>query len=720
MSFQQVIQQGTQKTEPVVDPPKAAASTRPNGNASQDGSANKIRVVAGSLQDVALQNVQNEARGGKRTRKFLKTTIEYMGAPIPSNEAGRLEAMHFLRMMKDAPDPRLDELTFILQQLFKVPVCLVSIVDDDHQWFKSNQGLACSSTDRKSSFCAWTLLPQHPELLIVEDALEDARFRDNPLVAGDPRIRFYAGAPLIIFDNVRIGSLCVIDFKPRNLDAAIYNLLFNFAALVVREIERADHNLRWQKALDPKSAIQRPDDLTDLDYMTDVVMILDIQNPDWKTLYANNCLEDVTGLSRAQEETRQAMETNNQELKFSAEFTLVASPTSGSKQGAMLMFHCRQALLPIQSARHHNTSAESAPNMSNDAFSINVPAMLTNNAEQVAQRYYIATVRAARSSKTVTREISSSALQDVTNIQSAKTEEQHLQTGLPARMKSLRLEQVVKQTQASYLQRALLNGQPAMIKQGRAALNAGATGKSPRNKQRRKSQLGLGKKLVETWIVREACDKGMLKDAIEKGMLLTERSRQAGLPNMITIIRTVQEIAQGLAHIHQAGLAHGDLSSTSIFLQTANPSNHADFCVKILDFEAICVEGQPSKRVEMTYVGHLAPEVLTGGNRTQAGDIYSFGILLWELLTGELVWLSDTAGIVKERVVDYDERPVFPDYTPYAYEEMAVRCMLADACQRPTIQQLLPTLQQFADIAIKAQRNPELWNAFEISLGRAG
>ena len=80
----------------------------------------KIQVVAGSLQDVALQNVQNEARGGKRSRQFLKTTIEYLGAPIPSNEASRLEAMQFLRMMKDAPDPRLDELTFILQQLFEV------------------------------------------------------------------------------------------------------------------------------------------------------------------------------------------------------------------------------------------------------------------------------------------------------------------------------------------------------------------------------------------------------------------------------------------------------------------------------------------------------------------------------------------------------------------------------------------------------------------------
>ena len=93
---------------------------------------------------------------------------------------------------------------------------------------------------------------------------------------------------------------CVIDFKPRNLDAAICNLLFNFAALVVREIERADHTLRWQKAMDPTSGVQKPDELTDLDYMTDVTMILDVQSPDWKILYANNCLEDVTGLSRAQ------------------------------------------------------------------------------------------------------------------------------------------------------------------------------------------------------------------------------------------------------------------------------------------------------------------------------------------------------------------------------------------------------------------------------------
>ena len=91
---------------------------------------------------------------------------------------------------------------------------------------------------------------------------------------------------------------CVIDFKQRVLEASIYNLLHNFAALVVREIERADHQQRWQKAL--QSSIQRPEELTELDYMTDVIMMLDVEDPEWKVMYANNCLEDVTGLSRSQ------------------------------------------------------------------------------------------------------------------------------------------------------------------------------------------------------------------------------------------------------------------------------------------------------------------------------------------------------------------------------------------------------------------------------------
>lgn len=88
-------------------------------------------------------------------------------------------------------------------------------MDADRQWFKAKVGLDACSTDRNSSFCAWTLLPHAPEVLVVEDAEQDTRFEANPLVKGDPKIRFYAGAPLITADGTRLGSLCVIDTKPR-------------------------------------------------------------------------------------------------------------------------------------------------------------------------------------------------------------------------------------------------------------------------------------------------------------------------------------------------------------------------------------------------------------------------------------------------------------------------------------------------------------------------
>lgn len=181
----------------------------------------------------------------------------------------------------------------------------MSLVDTERQWFKSIQGLPVSETSRKTSFCAWTLLPACPTVLLVKDAREDERcalifllgscrappagqgswelqfhkasaastgtpqrgllaspphlpdgvrqlppcacadalrelrrFADNPLVTGPPDIRFYAGAPLVTSSGLRLGSLCVIDCEPRDLDADQLNVLCNFAEVVVREIEK--------------------------------------------------------------------------------------------------------------------------------------------------------------------------------------------------------------------------------------------------------------------------------------------------------------------------------------------------------------------------------------------------------------------------------------------------------------------------------------------------
>ncbi len=116
-----------------------------------------------------------------------------------------------------------------------MPIALVSLIDADRQWFKSRQGLDACETGRDISFCGHAILQDDP--LVVPDALEDPRFADNPLVTGEPKIRFYAGMPLRLSSGFRVGTLCLIDRKPRRLEPEDLVLFRDLARLVVRELE---------------------------------------------------------------------------------------------------------------------------------------------------------------------------------------------------------------------------------------------------------------------------------------------------------------------------------------------------------------------------------------------------------------------------------------------------------------------------------------------------
>lgn len=135
---------------------------------------------------------------------------------IPKNEAKRMACINRLQILDTEPDPELDEITASVQQYFDVPISLVTIVDANRQWFKSNVGLDARETDRDVSFCGHAI--NYDETLYVPDAQDDMRFRTNPLVTAYPHIRFYAGAPLIMQPDIRIGTLCIIDRKPRDLN----------------------------------------------------------------------------------------------------------------------------------------------------------------------------------------------------------------------------------------------------------------------------------------------------------------------------------------------------------------------------------------------------------------------------------------------------------------------------------------------------------------------
>jgi diguanylate cyclase (GGDEF)-like protein len=158
-----------------------------------------------------------------------------MLAPMkPVNESARVETLRSLNVLDTSPEERFDRLTRLARHLFNVPIALVSLVDEDRQWFKSCVGLAASETGRDISFCGHAILED--QILMVPDAQHDERFHDNPLVVGDPGVRFYAGCPLTAANGSTLGTLCLFDTKPRQLNDEEREQLRDLARMAEQEL----------------------------------------------------------------------------------------------------------------------------------------------------------------------------------------------------------------------------------------------------------------------------------------------------------------------------------------------------------------------------------------------------------------------------------------------------------------------------------------------------
>ncbi|MBA3969811.1 MAG: GAF domain-containing protein [Gemmatimonadetes bacterium] len=158
-----------------------------------------------------------------------------MKAPLPHTEAARVAALHEYRILDTLPEPAYDDLTRLASEICRTPIALGTLIDSDRQWFKSRVGLDVAETPRDIAFCAHALFDT--ELLVVRDTTQDERFADNPFVTAAPRIRFYAGAPLVSHDGQVLGTLCVLDSEPRELTPEQMDALRALARQVMAQLE---------------------------------------------------------------------------------------------------------------------------------------------------------------------------------------------------------------------------------------------------------------------------------------------------------------------------------------------------------------------------------------------------------------------------------------------------------------------------------------------------
>ncbi len=190
---------------------------------------------------------------------------------LPPNEEERLRVLRSCFILDTPPEPAFDTLTSLAQQLLRVPISLVSLIDSQRQWFKSKQGLTATETPRDISFCAHAVASGQP--LLLEDATTDPRFADNPDVVGGLGVRFYAGVPLVTHDGYALGTLCVVDTTPRQLSPEGHELLSTLAAQVTAHLEKRRESFQLAHQLSEAQRAQQ----TFFEIASDLLCIADLR-----------------------------------------------------------------------------------------------------------------------------------------------------------------------------------------------------------------------------------------------------------------------------------------------------------------------------------------------------------------------------------------------------------------------------------------------------------
>lgn len=181
-------------------------------------------------------------------RKPLRVDLRTHPDLIVMNESERLRALEEYHILDSTPEKEFDEIVELASAMFDAPISFISLIESERQWFKSIKGLPVKEAERKYAFCDYTL-KQPGEVMVVNDATSDERFKNNPYVVENPKVRFYAGTALVTEDNLAIGTMCVIDDKPRDFTEEEARILTIFAKRIMTLLDLRKESLRSKREL---------------------------------------------------------------------------------------------------------------------------------------------------------------------------------------------------------------------------------------------------------------------------------------------------------------------------------------------------------------------------------------------------------------------------------------------------------------------------------------
>ncbi|KAL0031996.1 hypothetical protein WJX79_011099 [Trebouxia sp. C0005] len=616
----------------------------------------------------------------------------FKGATFPHDESERLRTVALLGILDQPDDPVLTSITQLVTRLLKVSTAGINIIDRDRLWWPS---ISTSSTlpshgwthPRNVGFCSYTLLSEAAEVLVVEDAQRDARFKDSPFVTGFPNIRFYGGAPLIASNGHRIGALCAIDSQPRSLSTQQLAVLAHLAEMVgtlggrgVWDIFKmsAGSKEAAEKALAERSRFAITASATKFPTHARQLQ-LEFRPANTPTAIHPSLQIGIPAFIADREDLFQL---------YFVTVSPVAQVTTapGKMQASMRPQSAGASGMRPSDAWAHNKTAPAYSSFPSDIRHTRTQQNLVENNCEIPslqqsqfEEVQLGMLLGGSSSGNVYRGMWRSIPVAV------KKTRARLVDCIPKGEK----DSLITQEAAA----AMGASHPHLVTTYKYAIKYHEKGAVQADAQVQEDGKPLLSGTCECWLFMEMCNKGTLQHAMDNRWLVDREGR----PNLVALLSSAHEASLGLAQLHRGGVIHGGLSPASCFLKAAR--NQRGFVVKVGDLGRSSTSGQGTRIDVRRGLRFQSPEAICSGLTSKEGDAYAFGVMLYELYCSKPAWANLSTGeIISAKLRSHAgaSLQLEPDAPP-ALQDLIDCCLSSNPVMRPTLDDIQERLLLIRD-----------------------